>query len=130
VWSYMQLDLILNLGCSLGQNSFDQIIAIWNVIWMILNLCQSNLIILDAMVRSDCWDLKWIWPWWINKRDCLLMRHIKVIVVVDIDKDDEEKAVHVSLIMRVELLNRDFSLLKGKGKLGYSRHSIMWNVKD
>lgn len=26
------------------------------------------------------------------------MRHIKVIVVVDIDKDDEEKAVHVSLI--------------------------------
>ena len=58
------------------------------------------------------------------------MRHIKVIVVVDIDKDDEEKAVHVSLIMRVELLNRDFSLLKGKGKLGYSRHSIMWNVKN
>ena len=130
MWSYMQLDLILNLGCSLGQSSFDQIIAIWNVIWMILNLCQSNLIILDAMVRSDCWDLKWIWPWWINKRDFLLMRHIKVIVVVDIDKDDEEKAVHVSLIMRVELLNRDFSLLKGKGKLGYSRHSIMWNVKD
>jgi hypothetical protein len=58
-WSYVQPDLRLNLGHSSGQNCFDQILAIWNAIWMILDLFPANLIIPDAMVWSDHWDL---WP--------------------------------------------------------------------
>jgi hypothetical protein len=55
---YVQPDLRLNLGRSSGQNCFDQILAVWNAIWMISDLFPANLIIPDAMVRSDHWDLR------------------------------------------------------------------------
>ena len=54
---YVQLDLRLNPGRSSGQNSFDQILTVWNGIWTISDLFPANLIIPDAMVRSDHWDL-------------------------------------------------------------------------
>jgi hypothetical protein len=57
-WSYVPPDLRLNLGRSSGQNCFDQILAVWNVIWTISDLFSANLIVLDAMVRSDHWDLR------------------------------------------------------------------------
>jgi len=56
-WSYVQSDLRLNLGRSSGQNCFDQILAIWNAIWTISDLFSDNLIVPNAMVRYDCWDL-------------------------------------------------------------------------
>jgi len=55
---YVQPDLRLNLGRSSGQNCFDQILAVWNAIWTIADLFPANLIIPNAMVRSDRWDLR------------------------------------------------------------------------
>jgi len=55
---YVQPDLRLNLGRSSGQNCFDQILAVWNAIWTISDLFPANLIVPDAMVRSDHWDLR------------------------------------------------------------------------
>ena len=55
---YVQPDLRLNLGRSSGQNCFDQILAVWNAIWTISDFFPANLIVPDAMVRSDCWDLR------------------------------------------------------------------------
>jgi len=49
---------VLNLSRWLGQNCFDQILAVWSMIWMISDLFPANLIIPDAMVRSDRWDLR------------------------------------------------------------------------
>ena len=43
---------------SSDHNCFDQILSIWNVIWMISDLFPANLIVPDAMVRSDRWELK------------------------------------------------------------------------
>ena len=56
--SYVQPDLRLNLGRSSGHNCFDQILAVWNAIWTISDLFPANLIVPDAMVRSDRWDLR------------------------------------------------------------------------
>jgi hypothetical protein len=69
-WSYVQPDLRLNLSRWWGQNCFDQILAFWNVIWTISDLFPANLIVLNAMVWSDHWDLDRKWWWWIIKRDC------------------------------------------------------------
>jgi hypothetical protein len=55
---YVQPDLRLNLSRWSGQNCFDQILAIWNAIWTISDLFPANLIVPDAMVRSDRWDLR------------------------------------------------------------------------
>jgi hypothetical protein len=41
-WSYVQPVLKLNLGYSSSQNCFEQILAIWNAIWMILDLFPAN----------------------------------------------------------------------------------------
>jgi len=57
-WSYVQPDLRLNLSRCSGQNCFDQILAVWNAIWTISDLFPANLIVPDAMVRSDLWDLR------------------------------------------------------------------------
>ena len=55
-WSYVQPDLRLNLSRLLGQNCFDQILAVWSGIWTIQDMFPANLIIPDAMVWSDRWD--------------------------------------------------------------------------
>jgi len=55
---YVQPDLRLNLSRWLGQNCFDQILAVWNAIWTISDLFPANLIVLNAMVRFDRWDLR------------------------------------------------------------------------
>jgi hypothetical protein len=55
---YVQPDLRLNLGRSSGQNCFDQNVAAWNAIWTISDLFPANLIVPDAMVRSNHWDLR------------------------------------------------------------------------
>jgi len=67
-WSYVQPDLRLNLSRSSSQNCFDQILAVWNAIWMISDLFLANLIVPDAMVRSDHWDCDQKWWWCINKK--------------------------------------------------------------
>jgi hypothetical protein len=56
--SYVQPDLWLNLGRSLGQHCFDQILAVWNAIWTISDLFLANLIVPDAMVQSYHWYLR------------------------------------------------------------------------
>jgi hypothetical protein len=56
-WSYVQPNLWLNMSRWLGQNCFDQILAVWSAIWTISDLFPANLIVPDAMVRSDHWDL-------------------------------------------------------------------------
>ena len=53
---YVQPDLRLNLSRWSGQNCFDQILAVWSAIWTIQDMFPANLIIPDAMVRSDRWD--------------------------------------------------------------------------
>ena len=53
---YVQSDLRLNLSRSSGQNCFDQILAVWNAMWTISDLFPANLIVSNAMVRSDYWD--------------------------------------------------------------------------
>jgi len=60
-WSYVQPDLRLNMGCSSGHNCFEQILVVQNAIWMILDLFPANLIIPDAMVWFDYWDLDRKW---------------------------------------------------------------------
>jgi len=37
------------------------------------------------------------------KRDCLIRRHLKVIMVVDEDEDDEEEGAHIYPIACAEL---------------------------
>jgi len=103
-WSYVQPDLRLNLGRSSGQNCFDQILAVWNAIWTISDLFPANLIVPDAMVWSDRWDLR---PksggGELTKRDCPIRRHLKGIMVVD--EDEEEEGAHVYPITYAELLS-------------------------
>jgi hypothetical protein len=113
---YVQPDLRLNLGRSSGQNCFDQILAVWNTIWTISDLFPANLIIPDAMVRSDRWDLRPKRRWWINKRDCPIRRHPKVIMVVD--GDEEEEGAHVYPITCVELLSGEIWIALREGKIG------------
>jgi len=55
---YVQSDLRLNLSRWSGQNCFDQILAVWSAIWTISDLFPANLIVPDAMIRSDHWDLR------------------------------------------------------------------------
>jgi len=57
-WAYLQPDMRLNLGRLSGQNCFDQILAVWNAIWTFSDLFPANLIVPDAMVWSDHWDLR------------------------------------------------------------------------
>ena len=62
-----------------------------------------------------------------NKRDYLMKRHLKVIMVVD---EDEEEVAHICLIMCVELLNgENFNSLEGRQnwdtKLRHFGHPIM-----
>jgi len=57
-WSYVQPDLRLNLSRWSAQNCFDQILAVWSMIWTISDLFPANLIVPDAMVRFDHWDLR------------------------------------------------------------------------
>jgi hypothetical protein len=49
----------------------------------------------------DIGDQKW--RWLINKRDCPIRRHLKVIMVVDVD--EEEEGAHVYPITCAELLS-------------------------
>jgi len=49
------------------------------------------------------------------KRDCPIMGHLKVIMVVD---GDEEEVTHVCPIMCVELLGGNFSVALREGKIG------------
>ena len=56
--SYVQPGLRLNLSRASCQNCFDQILAVWNAIWTISDLFPANLIVPDAMVRSDRWDMR------------------------------------------------------------------------
>jgi len=113
---YVQPDLRLNLGRSSGQNCFDQILAVWNAIWMISDLFPANLIVSDAMVQPDRWDWDQKWWWWINKRDCPIKRHLKVVVVVD--EDDEEEGTHVYPITCGELISGGFLVALKEGKIG------------
>jgi len=64
----------------------------------------------------EIWDQKW-W-WWINKRDCSIRRHLKVIVVVD--GDEEEDVTHICPIMCAELLSGGilFLIALKEGKIG------------
>jgi hypothetical protein len=100
---YVQPDLILNLGRSSCQNCFDQILAVWNAIWTISDLFPTNLIVPDAMVRSNHWDWDRKWWWWIIERDCPMKRHLKVIMVVD--GDEEGESAHVCQITCAERLS-------------------------
>jgi len=129
---YVQPDLRLNLGRWSSQNRFDQILAVWSAIWTISDLFPANLIVPDAMVRSDRWDLRPKWRWWINKRDCPIRRHLKVIMVVD--GDEEEEGAHVYPITCVELLSGDIWIALREGKIGTlwtpdQVDNLRWRVK-
>ena len=59
-------------------------------------------------------DRKW---WWlINKRDCLIRRYLKVIMVVD--GDEEEEGAHVYPITCAELLSGRILTVLKEGKIG------------
>jgi len=94
----------------------DWILAVWNTIWMISDLFLANLIVPDAMVWSDCWDWDQKLWWWIIERDCPMMRHLKVMMVVD--GDEEEDVTHVCPIMCVELLSEEILIALREGKIG------------
>jgi hypothetical protein len=51
----------------------------------------------------------------LTKRDCPIRRHLKVIMVVD--RDDEEEGAHVYPITYVELLNKEIFYLLNEGKI-------------
>jgi len=51
----------------------------------------------------------------LTKRDCPIRRHLKVIMVVD--GDDEEEGAHVYPITYVELLNKEIFYLPNEGKI-------------
>ena len=103
---YVQSDLRLNLSRWSGQNCFDQILVVWSAIWAIQDMFLANLIIPDAMVWSDRWDSR---PknasGELLKRDCPIKRHLRVMM--EVDEDEEEEGAHVYPITRVELLNGD-----------------------
>jgi hypothetical protein len=50
------------------------------------------------------------------KRDCQIKRHLKVIIVVD--GDEEEEITHICPITCVELLSGDFLVALKEGKIG------------
>jgi hypothetical protein len=62
----------------------------------------------------------------LTKGDCPIRRHLKVIMVVD--GDDEEEGAHVYPITCVELLNEEIFICRMKAKLGHSGHPIMWMI--
>jgi len=62
----------------------------------------------------DIWDQKW-W-WWINKRDYSIRRHLKVIMVVD--GDEEEDVTHVCPITCAKLLSGEILIALREGKIG------------
>jgi len=51
----------------------------------------------------------------LTKRDCMMRRHLKVIMVVD--GDEEEEITHVWPITCVELLNGEIFYLPNEGKI-------------
>jgi len=50
------------------------------------------------------------------KRDCPIRRHLKVIMVVD--ENEEEEDSYVCLITCAELLNKDILMALKEGKIG------------
>jgi hypothetical protein len=56
------------------------------------------------------------------------MRHLKVIMVVDGDEEEEEGA-HVYPITCAELIGENFNCLEGRQKLGHSGHLVMWTIR-
>jgi hypothetical protein len=65
----------------------------------------------------------------LTKRDCLIRRHLKVIMVVD--GDEEEEGAHVYLITYVELLNKEIFYLPNEGKIRTLDHvdDLRWRVE-
>ena len=59
------------------------------------------------------------------KRDCPIRRHLKVLMVVN--GDEEEEGAYVDPITCAELLNGECNALM-KAKLGHSRHLVMWTI--
>jgi hypothetical protein len=64
--------------------------------------------IVEIVTRNDGSEL--------TKGDCPIRRHLKVIMVVD--GDDEEEGAHVYPITCVELLNGEIFYLPNEGKIG------------
>jgi hypothetical protein len=61
------------------------------------------------------------------KRDCPIRRHLKVIMVVDGDEEEEDS--HVYPITCVELLSEEvFSCLDGRQNWDTLGHPIMWTI--
>ena len=60
------------------------------------------------------------------KRDCPIRRHLRVLM--EVDGDEEEEGAYVYPITCAELLNGECNALM-KAKLGHSGHPVMWTIR-
>ena len=60
------------------------------------------------------------------KRDCPIRRHLRVLM--EVDGDEEEEGAHIYPITCAELLSGKCNALM-KAKLGHSRHPVMWTIR-
>ena len=60
------------------------------------------------------------------KRDCPIKRHLRVLM--EVDGDEEEEDAYVYPITCAELLNGKCNSLM-KAKLGHSGHPVMWTIR-
>ena len=78
---------------------------------MIQDMFPANLIIPDAMVWSDHGGGELL------KRDCPIRRHLRVLMEVDGEEEEEEEGAYVYPITCAELLNGNLIVLM-EGKIG------------